>query len=90
MNDIKNIKNVQLVYTSISSMGELWLPIFMIEDRLSLQELIDRWLVETKEIGNYKTPTVFLTNDLTRLQAIADLMFPLSSQIDLQSEKISV
>lgn len=54
------------------------LPVFMINDRESLQELVDRWLVSVRGIWNYKTPTAFLTNDLTRLQAIADIMFPLS------------
>jgi hypothetical protein len=51
------------------------LPLFMIDDKEALQELIDRGLVESREIWNYRTPTAFLTNDLTRLQAIADLTF---------------
>lgn len=77
-NDTSLIKVGTNLLDKIKSMWDMWLPLFMIEDKKILDNLVDRWLVEIKEIGNYRTPTAFITNDLTRLQAIADLMFPLS------------
>ena len=58
------------------------LPLFMIEDREMLTLLVDYGIVEIRELGKYKTKTAFLTNDITRLQNIADLIFPLSLAIE--------
>lgn len=77
-NDESFLRRENRIIEEITRYEPHWLPLFMIEDKEALQELIDRWLVDVREIWNYKTPTAFLTNDLTRLQSLANLMFPLS------------
>ncbi len=74
-NDESLLKRENSILEEINKHEPHGLPLFMIDDKEALQELIDWGLVESREIWNYRTPTAFLTNDLTRLQAIADLTF---------------